>query len=52
MGSQFFHSRMLWVQCGYGVVVALAAMVAEELEARVFPVVEKLYEWPFESDGE
>jgi hypothetical protein len=43
---------MLCVQCGSGVEVALAAMVAEELEARVLRVVEKQNEWPFESDGE
>jgi hypothetical protein len=33
-------------------VVAFAAMVAEELEARVRRVVEKWNEEPFESDGE
>jgi hypothetical protein len=52
MISQFFHSRLLCVQCGCGVVVALAAMVAEELEARLLRVVEKQNEWPFKSDGE
>jgi hypothetical protein len=42
---------MICVQCGSGE-VALAAMVAKELEARVLRVVEKQHEWPFESDGE
>jgi hypothetical protein len=51
-GSQFFHSRMVYDQCGCGVVVALAAMVAEELEAWVIRVVKKHIEWPLESDGD
>jgi hypothetical protein len=42
---------MICIQYGSGE-VALAAMVAKELEARVLRVVEKQHEWPFESDGE
>jgi hypothetical protein len=41
MESQFFPSRLFYIQCGSGVEIALAAMVAEELEARVLRVVEK-----------
>jgi hypothetical protein len=51
MVSQFFRGCLLCVQCGCGVLVALAAMVIEELKAMVLRIVENQGEGPFESDN-